>query len=209
MVTTSFTLAAILYYFDENRAAQRKLDAYLNGQMSPSEIGLFYERYVGYIYENSGFDVDYNGATSGYKDMGRDLIARKGRSIHIIQTKCWAKNKTIHEKHIFQLFGSTAHYRMQNDFSDSFTIQPVFCTSAKYSDVAHQVADVLGVELGWVKLDRTYPLIKCNVNLKGERIFHLPFDRYYDKIKIRPKNENCYVHTVKEAVEKGFRRAKV
>jgi hypothetical protein len=42
--------------------------------------------------------------------MGRDLIVRRGTELRVIQCKYWSKEKTIHEKHIFQLFGSTLEY---------------------------------------------------------------------------------------------------
>ena len=50
-------------------------------------------------------------------------------------------------------------------------------------------------------------MIKCNVNDNGEKIYHLPFDPYYDKVKIKTERGEFYAHTVKEATEKGFRRA--
>ena len=49
-------------------------------------------------------------------------------------------------------------------------------------------------------------MIKCNINDKGERIFHLPFDEFYDRVKIIESDE-FYAKTVAEAVSKGFRRA--
>ena len=51
-----------------------------------------------------------------------------------------------------------------------------------------------------------YPMIKCNISSNGNKIYHLPFDQQYDKTLIRNVGE-CYVSTVKEAEEKGFRRA--
>ena len=39
--------------------------------------------------------------------MGRDLIVSKEKKLFVIQCKRWAAEKTIHEKHIFQLYGTT------------------------------------------------------------------------------------------------------
>ena len=164
---------------------------------------------MGYVYENNGYQVSYNGANNRFNDLGRDLIAIKGNSVHVIQTKYWAKHKVIHEKHIFQLYGSTAHYRIENNIPETTTVLPVFCTTANYSDTALAAGETLNMQLGHAKFDRSYPLIKCNVNINGERIYHLPFDKYYDKINIQANPESCYVKTVKEAMNKGFRRAKV
>ena len=52
-----------------------------------------------------------------------------------------------------------------------------------------------------------YPVIKCNVAHDGEKIYHLPFDQQYDRVEISGKKGACYVETVKEAEEQGFRRA--
>lgn len=56
--------------------------------------------------------------------------------------------------------------------------------------------------------DKTYPCVKCNINkTSGEKIYHLPFDQQYDRIKIDINKGECYVFTVKEAENLGFRRA--
>ena len=54
-----------------------------------------------------------------------------------------------------------------------------------------------------------YPCIKCNISygeFGKEKIYHLPFDQKYDSTKITEPGE-CFALTVKEAEEKGFRRA--
>jgi hypothetical protein len=192
---------------DENNQAQRLLDQYMSGSMSPLEIGKLYERYIGHLYEMKGCWVEYHGALNGYSDLGRDLIVKNGRDTYIIQTKCWSKNKLINENHIFQLYGSMEHYHeTENHWNNNLTA--IFYTTARFSEKAKDVADVLGVKLITLKLDKSYPLIKCNVSVSGEKIYHLPFDPYYDKIKIKAHKGDLFVYTVEEAVAKGFRRAR-
>jgi hypothetical protein len=54
-----------------------------------------------------------------------------------------------------------------------------------------------------------FPRIKCNINrTTGEQIYHLPFDQQYDAAVVDCAKGECYAFTVKEAEEKGFRRAK-
>lgn len=67
-------------------------------------------------------------------------------------------------------------------------------------------ANRLGVPVKYIPLDLGYPMIKCNVN-QGNKIYHLPFDQQYDRVKIQHDGE-FYVKTVGEAERKGFRRAK-
>ncbi len=93
---------------------QLALDRYQNRNKTKWEVGIEYERYVGYLYETKGYVVTFTGATLGLEDMGRDLIAKKDNSIIVIQCKRWAKEKTIHEKHIFQLYGSMVLLQLQN-----------------------------------------------------------------------------------------------
>lgn len=185
---------------------QAELDNYLSRNFSGVEIGIFYERYIGYLYEREGFQVQYHGAINGYDDLGRDLIVKKNNETWIVQTKCWAKQKQIQEKHIFQLFGSLEHYKRQRNETN---IKALFYTTASFSETAKEAAHLLGIVLKHEKLDRSYPMIKCNVSNKTEdKIYHFPFDEYYDMINVEPQKGEFFAKTVKEATAKGFRRAR-
>lgn len=94
---------------------QRALDRYKKRNKSNAEIGREYERYIGYLYELKGYSVEYYGIKKGVEDLGRDLICTNGNEIHVVQCKCWSnmKNKTIHEKHINQLFGTAMVYYLE------------------------------------------------------------------------------------------------
>jgi restriction endonuclease len=90
---------------DEERN-QRALDRYWARPHSCGELGRMYERYVGYLFEQEAYHVEYFGILGGLEDLGRDLICHRGDEVVIVQCKNWSRHKTIHEKHIFQLFGS-------------------------------------------------------------------------------------------------------
>jgi hypothetical protein len=184
---------------------QTELDEYLDNSMSEEVIGRHYERQIGYLFEMDGYDVKYNGAEKGYADLGRDLIAQAGKEVLIIQTKCWKAKSLIHEKHIFQLFGSVEYYK-RGWWSKDKDVKAIFFSKSDYSDGAKKAAKVLGVDIRMAELDKGYPMIKCKVDSNGERIYLLPSDEHYDKVKIRPGKDEFYVRTVKEAVSRGFRR---
>ncbi|MBI5376377.1 MAG: restriction endonuclease [Candidatus Schekmanbacteria bacterium] len=199
---------------------QLALDRYWEKKKSSWEIGRDYERYIGYLYESEGFEVYYQGIVKGFEDLGRDLICTKGNNVEIVQCKCWSKNKTIHEKHINQLFGTTVMYWIQKvkDKSVQFDlfpssiraaqIMPCFITSTELSDSARQFASALGVKIKEKFPFVPYPSIKCNVSrTTGEKIYHLPFDQQYDKTLIEEERSECYVETVAKAESLGFRRA--
>ena len=184
---------------------QRALDRYWQKKKSKWEIGRDYERYVGYIYESKGYGVYYQGIVEGLADLGRDLICAKDDSAEIVQCKYWSKNKEIHEKHIFQLYGTVIAYKI--DHTDK-QVSACFATSTTLSDRAKQFASELSIQtLENYPLER-YPCIKCNVSRRdGTKIYHLPLDQQYDRTLIEEERNECYVETVKEAEALGFRRA--
>lgn len=188
---------------DRNQLA---LDNWRKRGKSNVEIGRFYERYIGYLYEKDGWDVTYFGATQGLEDMGRDLICRKNSLVHVVQAKNWAKFRTIHEKHIFQLYGTTILLPLTFKDDSPKTIIPVFVTTTNLSDTASWAAERLQVRVRYESMNFEYPMIKCNVN-GTNKIYHLPFDQQYDRVKIENIKGEFYANTVAEAEQKGFRRA--
>ena len=188
-------------------------------------LGRDYEMYIGYLYEQKGYSVEYKGIIDGFDDLGRDVIAKKDNEICIIQCKYWAQYKELHEKHIFQLFGTTMEYwirnfgshKNQNSFKE-FTkylnenrLRPIFVCSTSLSDKAKEMADVLNVKIVENYPIGNFPRIKCNTNYNEFRaktkIYHLPMDQQYDRTTItKSKGEFC-AFTVKEAEDAGFRRA--
>ena len=183
---------------------QRALNNWKNRKKSDWDIGIEYERFIGYKLECEGYKVSYIGAMLGLKDMGRDLIATKDGRTLVIQCKRWAKEKTIHEKHLFQLYGSTAVYATEHPGAQC---KAVFITTTELSDTARKCAEYCGIAVVENCPMGEYPLIKCNANKDGERIYHLPFDQQYDKVVVSKNKQSCYAWTTYEAEGLGFRRA--
>lgn len=52
-------------------------------------------------------------------------------------------------------------------------------------------------------------VIKGNINNKGEKIYHVPGQQYYDKTIITPSKGERYFCTEEEAVNAGWRKSKV
>ena len=184
---------------------QLALDRYIKSKKTNWQIGRDFERYIGYLYETQGYSVFYHGAIKGFEDLGRDIIATKNNEILIIQCKYWSKDKTIHEKHVFQLYGTIIAFEIDNPKK---TVKGILITSTNLSDVAKKYADKLNIIIKEKQILDSYPLIKCNISRKtGEKIYHLPFDQQYDKITIEQSNGECYCDTISKAEELGFRRA--
>lgn len=191
---------------------QRALDRYWQTKKSPWRIGRDYERYIGYLMEKEGFKVEFHGIEFGYEDLGRDLICKRGQEVRIVQCKYWSAKKTLHEKHVCQIFGTVSAYKAEQlrDRSllpDDPEITAWLYVSCGASPKAREFATMLNVHLIDNFPPQPYPAIKCNVSMRdGTRIYHLPFDQQYDRTLIEFRDE-CYVQTVAEAEALGFRRA--
>ncbi len=205
---------------------QKALDRYLkNRNKSKWAIGRDYEMYVGHLFSQKGYGIHYKGIIDGFEDLGRDLIATKGSEVCIIQCKHWAQYKEIHEKHVFQLFGTTMEYwvryfggaKKQKSFEafshllNEHRLRPIFFTSTRLSEKAKEMAQALSVEVVENEPLGEFPRIKCNINV-GEtgqktKIYHLPMDQQYDRTIIGNQEGEFYAYTVKEAEDAGFRRA--
>jgi len=193
----------------ETERNQRALEKYINGKKTKWQIGRDYELYIGYLYWKKGYSVDYFGNYMGLEDLGRDLIVKKNNTIKIIQCKHWSREREIHEKHIFQLFGTVYSYCFENNLKPE-DVEGIFVTTANYSSKAIEIANYLGIKLKNVGFKNDFPRIKCNINYDGfgleTKIYHLPMDQQYDRVKISKPGE-FFATTVYEAEEMGFRRA--
>lgn len=191
------------------------LKRWRESNLSNWQIGREYERSIGYKYEQQGYHVDYIGAIKGFEDMGRDLVATMGKETIIIQCKYWSKDKTIHEKHVFQLIGTALQHACEREAIElrgmdlrKIHIRPTLVTSTSLSETARRCASQLHVEVFEGQPLEEYPRVKCNINERTrERIYHLPFDEQYDRTRIDAKKGEKYLFSAAEAERAGFRRA--
>lgn len=190
---------------------QLALDRYLTSHRRTNwQIGRDYENYVGHVYTSRGYTVEYYGSLHGLEDLGRDLIAtHPDRPTLIIQCKYWSSKKTIHEKHINQLYGTLVCYCFENGLSQD-EAKGILVTNISVSETARRFAKYLGIEVVEQFPLKQYPCIKCNINTdeygKKTKIYHLPFDQQYDACKIDKPGE-FFATSVAEAEAAGFRRA--
>ncbi len=184
---------------------QLALERYWKKKKSKWEIGRDYERYIGYLYETRGYGVYYQGIVEGLGDLGRDLICSNDKVVEIVQCKYWSKEKQIHEKHIFQLYGTLIAYKIDHANAQ---VSASFITSTAFSERAKQFAKELGIKIAANCPLENYPCIKCNVSHRDRaKIYHLPFDQQYDRTLVEEERNEHYVATVREAEALGFRRA--
>lgn len=190
---------------------QLALDRYWDSSRKRSAwtAGIQYERYIGYLYEKEGFEVEYHGALRGKEDLGIDLICKKDQRVQAIQCKRLSPFKAIpvRENVIAQIYGAAMFYSMSSGIDPTLVV-PVIVTSFELSKEARQFAELLGVTARENLALNKYPCIKCNISERsGERIYHLPFDQQYDSTKIGNVKGEFYAMTVIEAEKAKFRRA--
>lgn len=198
---------------------QLALDRYIQSRKSNAEIGRDYEQFIGWKYEQDGWDVQYHGMVEGVDDLGRDLICKKENTVQIVQCKCWKKSRTVNECHVNQLFGTFVEYAKANkcktdfyDFSGGTPSAPragaVFVTSTFLSPVAARFAEALRIIVRHDVTLGDFPRIKCNIGKGGEKIYHLPFDQQYNRTVIDRSKGEFYAWRTDEAETQGFRRAR-
>lgn len=193
--------------FTETERSQKELDRYVNANHSKEDIGLFYERYIGYIFESKGWHIIYHDAKKGKEDEGIDLICIRNDRVRLVQCKYWSQNKTLFENSIFQLYGTWQFRVKRNDFAPKI-LDAYLITSTVLSEFAKNSAETLDINIKQnFKLNKNYPKIKCTTTKEGEKIYHLPTDQQYDNIGINKDSRRFYVHTVADAVAQGHRRA--
>lgn len=178
-------------------------------QWSDWEKGRNYEIYCAYKLFNEGYDIIQEGLNKKLEDGGRDIIAthHKTGKILIVQCKNWGDHSQIRENLVFQLYGSFVQWKIDNeDKIRGVEVEPWLYITCDLSPEAIKCANLLGVNVRRLPMDR-FPPIKCNVNHNtGQKIYHLPFDRHYDQVKINAKGKG-YKFSIAEAIKEGFRRA--
>jgi hypothetical protein len=174
----------------------------LNKQIEIAKNMFLKEIDINTISECTGLSIE---EIEKLEDMGRDLIVSRENVTYIIQCRNWSEHKEIHEKHVFQLFGTVSTFKIDNPMTN---VRGIFVTSTRLSDMAKMIAEMLEITVMENIPLGEFPRIKCNINRgSNEKIYHLPFDQQYDSTVINTNEGECYAFTVKEAEEKGFRRA--
>lgn len=195
------------FQLSEEGREQLAVDRYISdsSKWSDWEKGRNYEIYCAYILYNEGYDIIQEGLNKKLEDKGRDIIAihRESGKVLIVQCKNWKSE--VRENIIFQLFGSYAQWLFENGrkLYDPDVVPWIYVTGS-VSPVAQDCAKMLKMQIRHLPMG-PFPPIKCNVNKNtGEKIYHLPFDRHYDLVKINAKGKG-YKFEIAEAIQEGFR----
>ena len=197
------------FQMTEQGREQLAVDRYISdsSKWSDWEKGRNYEIYCAYKLFNEGYDIIQEGLNKKLEDGGRDIIAthRRTGKILIVQCKNWSS--LVRENVVFQLYGSFVQWKLDNEERiKGMEVEPWLYITCGLSPEAIKCANLLGVRVRRLPMD-SFPAIKCNINHNtGHKIYHLPFDRHYDLVKINAKGKG-YKFEIAEAIQEGFRRA--
>ena len=170
-----------------------------SGNRDKWKYGRDYERYVGYLLEEKGWKVIYNGAVKGNFDGGIDLICYKGNKCCLIQCKRWKNN--VGAEYIERFYDAVERFKI--NYSGCYDVKGVFYTTSDYTDDAYDVALEYDIECHSEKFDSIleYPSVKCLIR-DGEKIYYLPFDKEFDEISA--ENGCEYKFKVADAERAGY-----
>ena len=167
-----------------------------------SELGRLYEQYVGYLYEDAGYKVEYRGIDKGNNDGGIDLICKFGSIVILVQCKYRTENNvTISTKDILQFCGVICYYSVCHPKEN---VEGAYYTTAHFSLGTYQVAKRLGIMVyANYGIIMPFPIVKC----KYKRMeYFLPNDWEYETTRINLQAGDCYCLNTVEANSKGFIR---
>lgn len=89
--------------------------------VAPTDWGQVYEKYVGQILEDEGYQVTYRGLNLGIMDQGIDLIAQNKNSVLFIQ--CKYQKQKLTKSRIEWILNKASHLlaKYQNKFDQKIT----------------------------------------------------------------------------------------
>lgn len=185
---------------------QKELDRYLAKNRLNTERGLEYERYIGYLFEQKGYKVEYRGALSGLSDSGIDLVLSmpsyqdKTIEVVLVQAKCWRRSSIIRSNVIAQLHGSREYF-MHKECNGLEEVRAVLVTTTRVDSEAKEMAEALEIEIITERMDEDYPRVKIYQAEDNSVLYILPFDAGYDE-----SVAVGYVGSVVEAEQLGCKR---
>ena len=78
----------------------------------------------------------------------------------------------------------------------NYKITPVFTPTTELSATGKVVCKELGIREDKIAMSKDYPMIKCNVNKRGKKLFFLPFDKYYDQVHVEKCKGELYTKSI-------------
>jgi hypothetical protein len=174
--------------------------------LTKEELGIRYERYIGYKYEIQGYKVEFIGIKAiknkSINDNSIDLICKKRKEHILIQCKRYGKGIELQSQSLGSFDAGIKLYKKKNP--DIKVSSILYTINDNLSHDARKILDDYDFKHIIEPHTDYYPLIKCNIGKNSSKIFHIPNKSLYDTIKIETKKGEFYCETEQEAKNKGF-----
>lgn len=144
------------------------------------------------------------------------LLDKYGRTLAYV----WLDNTLVNETLVRQGYAKAATYPPNVKYQNIFLKAEQKAREeglglwadniCKESPISNDsTSDVDRVETNYINPDNQGCLIKGNINSKGEKIYHLPGQRYYEKTQIEEAKGESWFCSEEEAEKAGWRKSKV
>ena len=141
--------------------------------LTPSDWGLIYEKYVGQIFEDEGYQVMYNGLSEGYFDKGIDLIASNEQETIFIQ--CKYLNKIITKSKIDWILYKASAKLLKSSQANTAKKRLVFMLITKTKEGNFSKRMPKGMQFGYTDhRNIVYPMLQ----------YFLDHNHTQDKVKL-------------------------
>lgn len=153
----------------------------------------------GYLWEEDGYKVIYNGAVEGSFDGGIDLICYRDNECCLIQCKRWKNN--VGAEYIERFNKVVERFDLYHEGYRN--VIGFFYTTSDYTEDAYETAEWCDIKCCVEEFDSIldYPPVKCLVR-NGEKVYYLPFDKEFDKINV--ENGCDYKFKIADAERAGY-----
>ena len=187
--------------FNKNLIAAKKVK--LEVDVEDEDV---YHRLLRYVYVDQNNDGKYD-----QDEMVNEILLKQGYA-HIYHSTGNYKQKNVRYKELFDkteleakqqklgLWGKCPEYSS----GVTTTVTPIFPPTTTVT----KTADVLGANAG-LKEKTDSCVIKGNVNTSGDKIYHMPGQRYYDKTQLNIDEGDRWFCNESDAQSAGFRKSKV
>lgn len=186
---------------------KRKLSDYNKREKTLWELGIEYERYIGYLWESQGYKVIYNGAVKGSADGGIDLIFISEFTTYVVQCKRWKKGSYINTEEIKKFHQNVKKFKKSNrELIGDNNLLAIFYSTTNFTADAKKFAKryKIDCQVKEFNIVYEYPPVKCGKTYDGRKFYCLPFDEEFDKIQLHCDRGDCYKFTIDEAEKAGY-----
>ena len=150
-----------------------------------------YRIYIGWLYENIGWNVDYS--------CGKNLISRKDNRIIITLPESVA---TIDLENMYSLLGVAMEYKLDNVPK---IVSAICITSSTLISRVKNLVHKFNITVRENFYFRNFPCVRCKADIRGQRVYYVPDNEEYLSVHINLDVGDKYCRSAREAESMNFK----